>query len=319
MDLTPDNDQEGFRTAAADWCREALAIDTARQRPDDLWQQMVAMGLTGISTPQAHGGMGLDFATEALVFAELGRYLAPIGLLSTAVGNRWFNGGFDHKLALALPAAADSELRVLDPAGSGAVLMAVPHEVRVFDIPDQFTNVLTKQSQMSAHQPTIDPTTSQSRQPWTTTSVSSNDPAAPLHLQLLTAAYAVGCADLARDMAADYAKVREQFGRPIGWFQAIKHICADMAVRCAVARSQLYYAACALDAGSGDAGFHVAAAQRLANTAALDNGRANVQVHGGIGMTDEAYPHLALKRAHLLGFIAPVSSSDLLLPELELA
>jgi len=96
-------------------------------------------------------------------------------------------------------------------------------------------------------------------------------------------------------------------------------ICADMAVRCAVARSQLYYAACALDAGSGDAGFHVAAAQRLADTAALDNGRANVQVHGGIGMTDEAYPHLTLKRAHLLGFIAPVSSSDLLLPELELA
>ena len=140
----------------------------------------------------------------------------------------------------------------------------------------------------------------------------SVDAAAPLHLQLLTAAYAVGCADAARDMAADYAKLRQQFDRPIGWFQALKHICSDMAVRAAVARSQLYYAACALDAGDADAAFHIAAAKRLADQAALDNGRANIQVHGGIGMTDEAAPHLCLKRAHLLQFIAPANAALLL-------
>src|SRR3546814_13950007 len=92
-------------------------------------------------------------------------------------------------------------------------------------------------------------------------------------------------------MAAAYAQVREQFERPIGWFQAIKHLCADMAVRCAIARSQLYYAACALDAGDAGAAFHVAAAKRLADQAALDNGRANIQIPGGIGMTGEAYTH----------------------------
>src|SRR3546814_14468387 len=85
-------------------------------------------------------------------------------------------------------------------------------------------------------------------------------------------------------MAAAYAQVREQFERPIGWFQAIKHLCADMAVRCAIARSQLYYAACALDAGDAGAAFHVAAAKRLADQAALDNGRANIQLPGGIGL-----------------------------------
>jgi alkylation response protein AidB-like acyl-CoA dehydrogenase len=87
-----------------------------------------------------------------------------------------------------------------------------------------------------------------------------------------------------------------------------------MVVRSAVARSQLYFAACALDADAPDAAFHVAAAKRLADTACLDNGRANIQVHGGIGMTDEAAPHLCLKRAHLLSFIAPVSTADLLEP-----
>lgn len=319
MDLTPNDEQVAFLTATADWCREAMPIETARARQADLWDQIQAMGLTGIAAPEAHGGMALDFATEALVFTELGRHLAPIGLIATAVGNRWFEGGFSYKLALALPAERDKDLRVLDPAGSAGVLMAARDEVRVFDIPDQFTSLVTREGHRTPHCPTIDPTTIQSRQPWTSTAVSTNDRRAALHLQLLAAAYAIGCADLARDMATDYAKLREQFERPIGWFQAIKHMCADMAVRCAVARSQLYYAACALDAGTGDAAFHSAAAKRLADKAALDNGRANIQVHGGIGMTDEAYPHLTLKRAHLLGFIAPVSSADLLMPELEAA
>src|SRR3546814_20838773 len=83
----------------------------------------------------------------------------------------------------------------------------------------------------------------------------TDHPHATLHRQILAASYAIGAADAARDMAAAYAQVREQFERPIGWFQAIKHLCADMAVRCAIARSQLYYAACALDAGDAGAAF----------------------------------------------------------------
>ena len=138
------------------------------------------------------------------------------------------------------------------------------------------------------------------------------DPRAALHLQLLAASYAMGCADAARDMAAGYALIREQFERPIGWFQALKHMCSDMAVRCAVARSQLCYAACALDADDMEAAFHIASARQLADQAALENARANIQVHGGIGMTDEASPHLCLKRAHLLSFIAPARRAVIL-------
>src|SRR3546814_12281085 len=106
----------------------------------------------------------------------------------------------------------------------------------------------------------------------------TDHPHATLHRQILAAAYAIGAADAARDMAAAYAQVREQFERPIGWFQAIKHLCADMAVRCAIARSQLYYAACALDAGDAGAAFPVAAAKRPAAPAALAKRPPNIPI-----------------------------------------
>ncbi|MDO9363475.1 MAG: acyl-CoA dehydrogenase family protein [Sphingopyxis sp.] len=312
MDLTPDDEQIAFQTATADWCRDHMPFEQARVRPADLWGQLEAMGLSRITAPETNGGLALDHATEALVFAELGRFLAPIGLLSSAVANRWFDEPFGAKVALALTSDEPGPLRVLDPPGSVAVLMSRPRSIRIFDLPDSFNDRVSGQHHVTEHRATIDPSTLQSQQDWTTRAVSSEDAAAPLHLQLLAAAYAVGCADAARDMAADYAKLRQQFDRPIGWFQALKHICSDMAVRAAVARSQLYYAACTLDAKSADAAFHVAAAKRLADQAALDNGRANIQVHGGIGMTDEATPHFCLKRAHLLQFIAPATDDVML-------
>ncbi|HMO76083.1 MAG TPA: acyl-CoA dehydrogenase [Sphingopyxis sp.] len=313
MDLTPNDDQSAFVTATTDWCRDTMPLEGARDRPANLWDQLEAMGLPRITAPEANGGLGLDHATEALVFAELGRFLAPVGLLSSAVANRWFAEPFDGKVALALTAEEPGPLRVLDPADSAAVLMVQPGSVRVFDIPDSFTNQQTGERHVTEHRLSLDPSTDQAWQEWTTTAVwTEGDPRPPLHLQLLAAAYAVGCADAARDMAVDYAKVREQFERPIGSFQAIKHMCADMAVRAAVARSQLYYAACALDAEDAGMTFHVAAAKRLADQAALDNGRANIQIHGGIGMTDEAYPHFCLKRAHLLQFVAPANGAALL-------
>lgn len=302
MDLTPNDEQVAFLTATADWCREAMPIEAARARPADLWQQLEAMGLTGISAPEAQGGMALDFATEALVFAELGRHLAPVGLLATAVAKRWT--GNVPRAGLAMVGA--DEVRLLDGDAAALALGVSAGQALVYHLPPDLTHGLS-----------IDQTTSLAHLRPAPAGTPVEDQRAAQHLQLLAAAFVLGAADCARDMAADYAKVREQFDRPIGWFQAIKHICADMAVRCAVARSQLYFAACALDAATGDAAFHVAAAKRLADRAAIDNGRANIQVHGGIGMTDEAYAHLPLKRGHLLGFIAPVSSNDLLMPELE--
>jgi alkylation response protein AidB-like acyl-CoA dehydrogenase len=298
MDLTPDSDQDAFRNATADWCRDNMPLEAARNRPTNIWQQMEAMGWIGMTAP----AMGLDHATEALVFAELGHFLAPVGLLSSAVVARWVGG--DGKTALAINSSPERGgfIRIFDPEDCVSALSLWDGKAGLIMLPSALPAVPSLD--LSASLAVID------------IDLKPNvieDPRAALHLQLLAAAYAVGCADAARDMAAAYAKFREQFERPIGWFQSIKHFCADMAVRCAVARSQLYYAACALDADEG-AAFHVAAAKRLADSAAMDNSRANIQIHGGIGMTDEATPHLLLKRAHLLSFIAPVSTDDLLEP-----
>ncbi len=296
MDLTPNDDQITFVAATSDWLRDHCPLEGVRHRPASLWADCEAMGWTVMTVPEAGGGLNVDHATEALVFAEVGRFLAPVALLSTAVAHRWCDGA--GKTALAIPAA--DAVRIFDSDGTASALGIWDGQIGTIALSSGTT---APSLDLSASLQKLDPDTPPTF---------NADPHSAMHLRLLTAAYALGTADAARDMAAAYALVREQFDRPIGWFQAIKHVCADMAVRCAVARSQLYYAAAALEAADARAAFHVAAAKRLADDAALANGRANIQVHGGIGMTDEAAPHLCLKRAHLLERIAPVSSSDLL-------
>jgi len=117
---------------------------------------------------------------------------------------------------------------------------------------------------------------------------------------LLAAAEAVGVAERTLEDSVEYAKVRQQFGRPIGSFQAVKHRCADMAVRAEVARSLTTFAAVALAEGEETAPRHVAAAKVLASDAALANAADNIQNHGGMGFTWEADAHIYLKRAWLL-------------------
>jgi alkylation response protein AidB-like acyl-CoA dehydrogenase len=118
---------------------------------------------------------------------------------------------------------------------------------------------------------------------------------------LLTAAFLVGLASGVTDLAVAYAQERTQFDRPIGSFQAVKHILADMIVRAEVARVSVHAAACTVDDPAvGDVGRAVAGAKLIAGEAAVDNGKAATQVHGGMGFTWEVDVHLYLKRAWLL-------------------
>jgi alkylation response protein AidB-like acyl-CoA dehydrogenase len=111
------------------------------------------------------------------------------------------------------------------------------------------------------------------------------------------AAEQVGGAQRCLDMAVDYAKVRVQFGRPIGSFQAIKHKCADMLLKVEFARSAAYYAGSALADEEVDADIAAALAGAYCSDAYSSVAKANIQVHGGIGFTWEHDSHLYLKRA----------------------
>jgi hypothetical protein len=115
---------------------------------------------------------------------------------------------------------------------------------------------------------------------------------------VLACAEAVGGIERTLEMSVEYCKVRTQFDRPIGSFQAVKHRCADMAVRAEVARSATIYATiCARD-DTEDADHQVSVAKFLCAEAYLQNAADNIQNHGGMGFTWECDAHLYLKRAH---------------------
>ncbi len=111
------------------------------------------------------------------------------------------------------------------------------------------------------------------------------------------AAEQVGGAQRCLDMAVAYAKERDQFNRPIGSFQAIKHKCADMLVAVESARSALYYAACIADDGSDDLSTNASLAKAWCSEAYFQCAAENIQIHGGVGFTWEYDPHLHFKRA----------------------
>jgi alkylation response protein AidB-like acyl-CoA dehydrogenase len=102
------------------------------------------------------------------------------------------------------------------------------------------------------------------------------------------------------DITVEYAKTRKQFGKPIGGFQAVQHMCADMYLETESARSAAYYAAWALQEQAPDAASAVSIAKLYASDAARAVGNRGIQVHGGMGFTWEVDVHLYLKRAWVL-------------------
>jgi hypothetical protein len=117
---------------------------------------------------------------------------------------------------------------------------------------------------------------------------------------VLTAFEQIGGADRALEMGRDYALDRMAFGRPIGSFQAIKHMLADMYVSATLARSNSYYGAWALSTGAPELPVAAATARVSATQAFQHCAKNNIQVHGGVGFTWAFDCHLYYRRANLL-------------------
>jgi alkylation response protein AidB-like acyl-CoA dehydrogenase len=107
----------------------------------------------------------------------------------------------------------------------------------------------------------------------------------------------VGGAQRTLEMAVEYAKLREQFGRPIGSFQAIKHKCASMLVEVESMKSAAYYGLWAAASGSGELPVVASIAEVCCSEGYTTVTSENIQIHGGIGFTWEHPAHLLLKRA----------------------
>jgi alkylation response protein AidB-like acyl-CoA dehydrogenase len=312
MDLTLSADQEAVRDAIRDVLREQASSARLRdvmQSPDGfdarLWATAAELGWLGLSLPEAAGGAGYGLPEAMILFTELGRSLAPGPWLGTVLaaeeGTQAVLAGRervalvdDPRDALGTgPVVSGEASGVVDAAGATAFLVLGSGEVRW----------VSGAGAVVAASHCIDPTRRMARVRFERAEaqvLSGGAERARARGTVLAAAEAAGVAERAVEMSVEYAKVREQFGRPIGSFQAIKHRCADMAVRAEVARSAVTYAAVALDEGAEDAALWVHVAKSLATEAAIANATDSIQNHGGIGYTWEADPHLYLKRARLL-------------------
>jgi len=265
------------------------------------WAELADAGVFGLRRPESEGGSGLPMAAAAVVFEELGRALVPGPLLASHLAAGVVDGAAEGKAvvgALHRPAATG--------AGRAVVVehLGALHSLVVVD--DDGLSVIDPSSlEAEAVARALDPLTPLWRVARLPAGerVAGPDAAALWRrdAQVLGGALLVGLAAATVDLAVGYAKTREQFGKPIGSFQAVKHLCADMLVRAEVARAAVHAAAVTVDQPDvGDPVRAAAGAGLLAAEAALSNGKTCIQVHGGMGFTWEVPAHLYLMRARML-------------------
>jgi alkylation response protein AidB-like acyl-CoA dehydrogenase len=315
MDLTLGPEQEAVRDAIRGVLADRLPIASVRALigaepalDEGVWREAGALGWFGLGLLEAEGGAGYGLPEEMLLFVELARALTPGPWLGTVLAAHALAGSTDHRSVHAGVLTGTHRVAVVDDPrdAGGAAVVADPQAAQGFLVLGAGT---VRYVAADARGVAVDATGSIDPTRRLGCVRLGGVPAAPLaadagalraRATLLVAAEAVGVAERTLEMSVEYAKVRQQFGRPIGSFQAVKHRCADMAVRAEVARSLTTYAAVALRDGEADAARHVRAAKALAADAALANAGDNVQNHGGMGFTWESDAHLYLKRAWAL-------------------
>lgn len=292
--------------------REGARVDR------DAWANMARVGITGLLLPEDHGGAGLGVLEAALVFEQAGSHLVPGPLLWTVLA---------APLLAASPLAAGvatggllvggvegADCRdgsaVVEHAADLDVLLVV-HDDCVLAHP---TDHLPGPTPLDP----LDPLTPVGRftvpggggpdgggPDGGVSTVGDGGDAARLRVvgTTLAAASLVGVAGRALEVARDHALERHQFGVPIGSFQAVKHLLADMYVRNGVAQSATYAAAASLDDPATEpraAARAAAGAKLLASEAAIEGAGTAVQVLGGMGFTWDMLPNHLLKRAWVL-------------------
>ncbi|MEW2412743.1 acyl-CoA dehydrogenase family protein [Streptomyces sp. NPDC046866] len=338
LDLLYSETEEGLRASVrdllADRCGPAAVlarIETARPHDPALWQTLAAgIGTAGLLVPEKLGGQGAGHREAAVVLEELGRAVAPVPYLTSAVLATEVLLGCDGADAAALVRELAAGRRVCVPAvpltlAPGARLPAPVRDSgggiltgRVTTVADAVAaDVLLVLADTGLHaveasaaslsplvaldltRPLADVTLDRAQ------GIRIADPAtaraavagALLSGAGLLASEQLGVAEWCLAQTVAYLRTRHQFNRPVGSFQALKHRLARLWLDVASARAAARAAADALATGSPDAPLTVAVAQAYCSGVAVRAAEECVQLHGGIGMTWEHPAHLYLKRA----------------------
>ena len=267
-----------------------------------LWRALGDMGVLGAMVPEADGGLGMQPIDIVLLFIEMGRAAVP--------------GPVIEHIAVGGPAVAGTSFAAGVADGSTVITTAL--EGSPYVAHSAWSTAILESGGV--------------RTGWSSEPVASIDggrllavvsggtgesfsfdvSAARLRGALASAAYLVGLSEHMISIAAQYARVREQFGKPIGSFQAVKHLMADALLKVEFAKPALYKAAWglsqsgagAVEIGGGNtpraAAVDVSMAKALASEAAYRTSRSAMQVHGAIGYTWEADLQLFMKKAWAL-------------------
>lgn len=247
-------------------------LDAGPNRDPAIWQGLCEMGLTGLLVPETHGGLGLGLIDAVPIAVECGRVALAEPLVDVAfVAAPWFARQTD---AAALEAIVRGERR-LPPCHAINPWVADGEGARLESV-DPLRNLATPPGDCNGDGFLLDLGA------------------------LMSAAQLVGLAEGMLGQATDYAKLRTQFGQPIGAFQAIKHQLANCAVATEFARPALWRAAAALQAGDPHAAVHVSHAKLAATDAAILTAETAIQVHGAMGYTYEVDLHFWMKRSWAL-------------------
>ena len=291
------------------------------------WATLGELGVTGLTVPEAHGGLGLGLVDLVPLVEEAGRVALPEPLATTT--------GIAAPLLADVVDEADSGSALQSEARASALLRGIAEGdvtaavadirwprlpvagadgaellVLVATLPGgPEVHAVDSSKVTTATASSLDPTRRLGTIQWepsTETRLVAGD-AARLAIgrtadraAVVTGAELLGLADAMIAMTAGYAKDRQQFGKPIGTFQAVKHLVAGAQVLLEFARPVVYGAAWALDQGSPDASRAASVAKAYASKAALEAARVSLQVHGAIGYTWECDLHLFLKRSWAL-------------------
>jgi alkylation response protein AidB-like acyl-CoA dehydrogenase len=272
------------------------AMDSDRGYDESLWRLLCEqVGVAALVVPEEYGGAGGTLGDAAVVLEELGKGLVPSPLLGTTLAE------------LALLAADQPDADTLGSLADGAAIGAVvfdPGYVINGDIADIVVATndgkLDRWTTFSAEPLTpMDPTRRLARLTPESTAPLGTDPGVPDAAAILLAAEQIGAAARCLDITVEYTKERQQFGRPIGSFQALKHRMADLYVAVQSARAVVYDALEQVEQADDAPSATSAALARVAATEAFNTVAAEgIQLHGGIAITWEHDMQLYFKRAH---------------------
>ncbi|MFE4963766.1 acyl-CoA dehydrogenase [Streptomyces sp. NPDC056660] len=309
---------ESVRDVLADRAAPAAAraaLDRAEPGEPGFWKDVLELGWLGLHVDEEYGGQGFGLPELAVAVEELGRAVAPGAFLPTALalavvqaagtaeqraallpelctGAATAAVGLHGGLALTADGRLDGDAGpVLGGLGAGVLLLAAGEDLALVR-PGPGVTVAPANG--------IDPTRRSARVSCAAVEAEAVLPGARRTARTLgralAAAEAAGGARACTEAAVAYAKQREQFGRPVGSFQAVKHHCANMLVATELATAVAWDAARAGTDGP-EAEFASAVAAHTALDAFVRCAELNIQVHGGIGFTWEHDAHLYLRRA----------------------